>query len=115
MKKVVKALLDAMDRLSEDYPEVTDTEVRVEMRKAIKDGFIDPKPGFVLPDGFGMADDEGDAKVKAALAKFLARAAAQAEQAGLSTAEARLRSFQADVQSNDGSEYDVYFNHVDHL
>jgi hypothetical protein len=115
MKKLVKSLLNAMDKICEDYPEVTDTEVRVNMRKAITDGFIDPQPGFVLPDEFGMADDEGDARVKAALATFLARARAWAEQASLSTAEARLRAFQDDVQSNDGSEYDVYFNHVDHL
>jgi hypothetical protein len=115
MKKLVKALLNAMDRIYDDYPEVTDTETRVCMRKAITDAFINPKPGFVLPDDFAMADDEGNAKVKAALAKFLAKAPAEAEKAGLSTAEARLRAFQDDVQSNDGSEYDVYFNHVDHL
>jgi hypothetical protein len=115
MKKLVKALLNAMDRLSEGHPEVTDTEVRVNMRRAIMDGLIDPKPGFVLPDEFGMADENGDAKVKAALAKFLAKGRALADKANLSTAEARLRAFQDDVQSNDGSEYDMYFNHVDHL
>ena len=115
MKKLVKALLDTMDRISEDHPEVTDTEVRVNMRKAITDGFIDPKPSCVLPDEFGMADDEGNAKVKAALAKFLAKARDWAQTARISTAEARLRAFQDDVQSNDGSEYDLYFNHVDHL
>jgi hypothetical protein len=115
MKKLVKALLNAMDRIYDDYPEVTDTETRVHMRKAITDGFINPKPGFVLPDDFAMADDKGNAKVKAALAKFLGKARAEAEKAGLSTAEARLRAFQDDVQSDDGSEYDMYFNHVDRV
>jgi hypothetical protein len=115
VKKLVKALLNAMDRVYEDYPEVTDTEVRVCMRKAITDGFIDPKPGYILPDEFGMAGEEGEAKVKAALARFLAKARAQAAKAGLSTPEARLRAFQGDVQSNDGSEYDLYFNHVDRV
>ena len=52
-------------------------------------------------------------KVKAALARFLAKARVQAGKAGLSTSEARLRAFQDDVQSDDGSEYDLYFNHVD--
>src|SRR6516165_3029968 len=115
MKKLVKALLNAMDRIEEGHAEVTDTEVRVNMRKTITDGFIDPKPGFVLPEDFGMADDEGNAKVKAALARFLAKARDWAQTAGISTAEARLRAFQDDVQSNDGSEYDMYFNHVDRL
>jgi hypothetical protein len=113
VKRVVKALLNAMDRISEDYPEVTDTEVRVRMRQAITDGFIDPRPGYVLPDEFGMAGEEGEARVKAALARFLAKARVQAGKAGLSTSEARLRAFQDDVQSDDGSEYDLYFNHVD--
>jgi hypothetical protein len=115
MKKLVKALLNAMDRIYEDYPEVTDTETRGYLREAITDGFINPKPDFVLPDDFAMADDEGNAKVKAALAKFLVKARAEAEKAGLSTAEARLRAFQDDVKSTEGSEYDEYFNHVDHL
>jgi hypothetical protein len=115
MKNIVKALLNAMDRIEEDHGEVTDTEVRGNMRKAITDGFIDPKPGFVLPDEFGMADGEGDAKVKAALTKFLAKARDWAQTTGLSTAQARLRAFQDDVQSSDGSEYDMYFNHVDHV
>jgi hypothetical protein len=104
-----------MDRIEEAHSEVTDTETRASMRKAIMDGFINPKPGFVLPDDFAMADEEGNAKVNAALAKFLAKARAEADKAGLTTAEARLRAFQEDVQSNDGSEYDQYFNHVDHI
>jgi hypothetical protein len=115
MKKVVKALLNAMDRIEEDHGEITDTETRGYMRRAITDGFIDPKPGFVLPDDFAMADDEGNAKVKAALAKFLLKARAQAEKTGLSTPEARLRAFQDPVQSDQGSQYDMYFNHVDHV
>jgi hypothetical protein len=114
VKKIVKALLNAMDRIYDDYVEVTDTEVRVNMRKAVMDGFVYDKPGYVLPDGFDMASEEGDAKVKAALAKFLTKAREHAKKTGLSTPEARLKAFQDDVQSDDGAEYDGYFNHVEH-
>src|SRR6516225_2143502 len=83
VRAAVRALLDDMDAVCKQWPELTDTEVRGAMRDDITDGFIDPKPGFVLPDDYGLSTPEGDAAVRAALARFLADARTAAEQEGL--------------------------------
>jgi hypothetical protein len=113
VRAAVRALLDDMDAVCKQWPELTDTEVRGAMRDDITDGFIDPKPGFVLPDDYGLSTPEGDAAVRAALARFLADARTAAEQEGLLTPTERLRAFQCNVQSAAGSEYDLYFNSVE--
>jgi hypothetical protein len=73
VRAAVRALLDEMDAVCKNWPELTDTEVRGAMREDITDGFIDPKPGFVLPDDYGLSTPEGSAAVRAALARFFGR------------------------------------------
>ena len=100
MKKSLNALLNALDKVGEDFEEVSDTDVRERMRDTVEKGLLDPVPGYRPPDEFGMFEPEGNTKVKAALAKFLAAAKAEAEDAGLKTRADRLRAFQAiDVES----------------
>ena len=89
MKTSLKVLLDAMDRIAEEHEEVGDTAVRESMREAIEKALLAPVAGYILPDEFGMFEPEGDARVKAALARFIE--AARAESAGLTTCEDRLR------------------------
>jgi hypothetical protein len=114
MRKSLKALLNAMDRIAEDFEEVGDTQVRELMREAIEKALLAPATGYVLPDEFGMFEPQGDAKVKAALAEFIE--AAKVESAGLTTREDRLRAFQdIDVESRDGNTYDEYFGYDDSL
>jgi hypothetical protein len=113
VRAAVKVLLDDMDSICKQWPELTDTEVRGAMRDDITDGFIDPKPGFVLPDDYGLSTTEGDAAVRSALARFLADGRSAAEREGLLTPTERLRAFQCNVQSAAGSEYDLYFNSVE--
>ncbi len=116
MKKSLKALLNALDKVGEDFEEVTDTAVREQMRDAVEKGLLDPVPGYQLSDAFGMFEPEGNAKVKVALAKFLTAARAEAEAAGLKTRADRLRAFQdIDVESRDGNTYDEYFGYDDSL
>ena len=112
MKKSLKALLNALDKVAAEFEEVTDTDVRERMREAIENAVIAPVPGYVLPDEFGMFEPEGNAKVKAALAAFIP--AAKAEAAGLKTRADRLRAFQnIDVESRSGNTYDEYFGYDD--
>jgi hypothetical protein len=114
MKKALKALLNAMDQIFEQFEEVGDTAVREEMRDAIEKGLLAPVPGYVLPNEFGMFEPKGDAMVKAALAKFIE--AAKAESPELSTREERLRAFQdLEVESREGNTYDEYFGYDDSL
>lgn len=114
MKKSLKALLNTIDKIFDEYEELGDTAVREQMREAIEKSLLAPVTGYVLPDEFGMFEPKGNAKVKAALAKFIE--AAKVEAAGLVTREDRLRAFQdLDVESRDGNTYDEYFGHDDSL
>ncbi|MGL6073060.1 MAG: hypothetical protein ACRC8S_02740 [Fimbriiglobus sp.] len=116
MKKPLKALLNAMDKIAEEYEEVTDTAVREEMASAIESALLTGVAGYELPDDFGMFEPKGNAKVKVALAKFIAAALIEVEVAGLKTREDRLRAFQDDeVESSEGNTYDEYFGYDDSL
>ena len=117
MKKSLKALLNALlDKVAEDFEEVTDSDVRDQMREAVEKALLDPVPGYQLPDEFGMFEAKGNAKVKAALAKFIESAGAEAKAAGLKTRADRLRAFQdIELESRNGSTYDEYFGYDDSL
>lgn len=116
MKKSLKALLNALDKITEEFEEVTDTDVREQMRDAVEKSLLDPVSGYKLPDEFGMFESKGNAKVKAALTKFIEAAKVEVKAAGLKTRADRLRAFQdIDVESRDGSTYDEYFGYDDSL
>jgi hypothetical protein len=112
MKKSLKALLNALDKIAEEHEEITDTDVREQMREAIESALLNPVKGYQIPDEFGMFEVDGNARVKAALAKFID--SARVEAAGLTTRLERLRAFQdLDVESRDGNTYDEYFGYDD--
>lgn len=115
MKKLLQALLDDMSAIAEQHGEVFDTDVKEQMGQAIDHEFIAPLKDYVLPDEFGMFEAEGNAAVKAALAKFIAAAEATARKQGLLTRNERLAAFQdIDVRTTDGEyAYDDFFGHVD--
>jgi hypothetical protein len=114
MEKILQALLEDLDAISEDHEEVGDTQVRLAMTKAVHDGFISPKPDFTLPAEFYMFSAEGDRKVRAALQRFLKKAVKAAKVEGLDTPALRLAAFQnMDVWSEHegGSCYNDYFGY----
>jgi hypothetical protein len=110
MKNALKALLDDLDRVYESHEEVGDTAVREALADAISQAFITPRAGYVLPSSFEMFSKQGDAQVRAALARFLSHAETVAAAKALSTPEHRLAAFQdVDVRSSAGRTYDEYF------
>src|SRR5262245_38094731 len=110
MEQLLRSLLEGLEAIEVEHPEVGDTDVRELMRDAIHDGFISPKAEFCLGEAFAMFTPEGNRKVREALRQFLDRVAAIAAQEGLETPEARLEAFQnSDVQSSGGMYYDDYF------
>jgi hypothetical protein len=118
VEQLLQTLLTDLDAIGEEHEEIGDTEVAMQMTKAVHDGFITPKPGFVLPKQFQMTTPEGDRRVRAALQRFLKKAARVARTEGLNTPEARLAAFQnLDVCSEDaegGSCYNDYFGYYEH-
>jgi hypothetical protein len=118
VEQLLKALLEDLDAIMEEHEDIGDTDVSIQMTRAVHDGFVSPKGGFVLPNKFGMYTREGDRKVRAALQRFLKKAAKVAKAEGLDTPEARLAAFQnMDVWSEDeegGSCYNDYFAYYEH-
>jgi hypothetical protein len=114
MEKLLQTLLDDLDALMEEHEEIGDTEVSIQMTKAIHEGFISPKPDFELPKCFEMFTSQGNRKVRLALQRFLKKATKAAEGEGLDTPEARLAAFQnMDVLSKEGSCYNDFFGYYE--
>jgi hypothetical protein len=114
MKKALKQLINALDKIFEDHEEVGDTAVREFMYAAVHQSFIDPKPGYELPTEFGMFSEEGDRKVRAALKKFLTHPEVAEAAIKLKIPKERLDAFQDDdVESSEGNKYDEYFGYAE--
>jgi len=114
MKKALKQLINALDKIFEEHEELGDSAVRDQMYNAVHKGFIVPQPGYELPVEFGMFSDEGNELVRRALQKFLAHPDVAAASKSLNTPEARLEAFQnTDVESSDGNTYDEYFGYAE--
>ena len=112
MKKALKQLINALDRIFETHEEVGDTAVREAMHEAIYSAFIKPVKGYTLPEDFPMFSPAGNRKVRAALAKFLAHPEVAAAAKKLKTPKERLDAFQDDeVESSEGNNYDEYFGY----
>src|SRR5712692_10758339 len=94
MKKALKQLINALDKVFEEFEEVGDTAVREFMYDAVRKSFIVPQVGFELPDEFGMFSEEGNRKVRAALREFLTHPEVAAAATKLKTAKERLDAFQ---------------------
>jgi hypothetical protein len=113
MEQLLRRLLEDLENIERDHGEVGDTEVREAMRGAIHHGFINPKPDFVLGHHFAMYSSEADAKVEAALWRFLEQAEEKAKAEGLDTPKARLDAFQnLQVRSPGGHFYDDFFGYA---
>jgi hypothetical protein len=114
MKKALKQLINALDKIMETDEEVGDTAVREFMYDAVHKSFIIPQAGYQLPDDFGMFSEDGNRKVKAALKNFLAHPEVAVATKRLKTPKERLDAFQdIDVESSEGSTYDEYFGYAE--
>lgn len=113
MKKALKQLIDALDKVFETDEEVGDTAVREAMHDAVRNAFIVPQKDYTLPNDFRMFSPAGNRMVKAALQKFLAHPEVAAA-AKLKTPKERLDAFQdGDVESAEGNSYDEYFGYAE--
>ena len=113
MKELLRRLLEDLETIEEEHEEVGDTAVREALRAALHEGFINPKPGFVLGDDFEMYTAKGNRRVKAALRRFISRAGAAAHAEGLDTPRARLDAFQdREVESAGGNFFDDFFGYA---
>jgi len=114
MKKALKQLLNALDKVFEEHEEVGDTAVREFMYDAVHKSFVVPQAGYQLPDDFGMFSEDGNKQVKAALSRFLAHPDLLAAARQLKTPRERLDAFQdPEVESSEGNTQDEYFGYAE--
>jgi hypothetical protein len=106
--------LDSLDGVvAAGHEEVMDTAVREQLHEAVFKTLVEPEAGYRLPEEFGMFSEEGNAKVRRILGKFLAHPEVEAAKK-LGTAKERLEAFgDLEVESSEGTTYDEYFGYND--
>jgi hypothetical protein len=93
MEQLLLELLYRLEAIGERDESLFDTVVRDKMGEAVFFGFIKPRPGYVLPDEFGMEGDD-NRLIRAALQTYIDDARALAPIVGVDTFHKRLATFQ---------------------
>src|SRR5262249_51177607 len=115
MEDILLELLRRLERLGQNHEELYDSEVREQMGNAIMEGYVRRRPGYRMPDQFGMFSEAADAEVREALAAYTEKANAVAQEIGLAPFHSRLAAFQnSDVRTKPpvGIYYDDLFGHT---
>ena len=93
MEQLLLDLMNRLEAVGEHDESLFDTVVREQMGLAVFLGFIKPEPSFVLPDDYGMSEEDNH-EIKAALATYIEGAQALAPQLGIDTFHKRLAALQ---------------------
>ena len=114
LKNAVVALLEELERISHEYEEVTDTDVRESMHLALTWYFVWAQERTRFPRSFGMFSAEGDRLVAEAILRFLKAAEKSGEMSSMPVGQARLEVLQADSAATaNGMRYDEFIGHRD--
>ncbi|WP_406694402.1 hypothetical protein V5E97_25330 [Singulisphaera sp. Ch08] len=109
MDQILLELLMRLEAIGERDESLFDTVVREKMGDPIFYGFIKPEPGYVLPDDYGMPDEE-NRLIKAALGTYIEGARPLATTLGIDSFHERLAAFQnLDVRTEQKNDYDDFF------
>lgn len=111
MDDAIRDLLDVLEAAEYAGILLTDTDVRERLFEVVDRGFIHEEPGYQVPAG--MLDDcgkdnEQKARVREALASFLASARQCAARLGLNTPDQRQSAFLESDVSSSSSVTDVH-------
>jgi hypothetical protein len=114
MQELLLELLIRLEAIGDLDESLYDTVVRENMGNAICDGFIRPVPGYVLPDEYGMPEEE-NRLIKIALQDFVGGANRWASELGVVSFQERLAAFQdgsvrTEIQRNDSEEFFGWMN-----
>jgi hypothetical protein len=112
IKKALRQLLSAFDKIYAKHEELGDSDVRDRVSDAIQNAFIKPAPKYKLPFNFGMFSEEANKMVQTAVQRFLEHPQVVAGRKSLKTAEERLKAFQDfDVETSEGTNVFEYFGY----
>ena len=109
MEQLLLDLMRQLEAVGDRDESLYDTVVREKMGDPIFNLFVKPKPGYVMPDDYGMGDEDNRA-IKAALRQYVDGALALAPALGLDTFHERLAAFQnEDAHTEQTNYYDDFF------
>lgn len=108
MEQLLLDLLRRLEAVSDRDQSLYDTAVREALGDPIFNLFIKPKPGYTLPDDYGMSEEDNRA-IKAALRNYIDNALALAPTVGLDTFHKRLAAFQNSEISTGANGYEDFF------
>ncbi|MGB8168029.1 MAG: hypothetical protein WCF18_11095 [Chthoniobacteraceae bacterium] len=105
----LKQLLDRLDDIRKEHPELASADVRRALVAVIYHGFIMRVPGYSVPESLGMTSPGGNAAVRIALAEFLDATTNSSAR----TPVQRFAAFQnPTVESDAGHCYAEYFGYT---
>ena len=117
LQGVLKVLLDGLEEIASHHPEIYDSEVGERMSDSLVRHYVKGAKRAKLASTFGMFSEEGNAKVREALQRYISQARKIADEEGIKDPESRLSTIQDDsvVSASKGDCYDAFFGHVDSL
>lgn len=109
MEQLLLDLMRRLEAVGDRRQSLYDTVVREKMGDPIFHLFVKPTPGYVMPDEYGMPDEDNRV-IKAALREYIDGASALAPALGLDTFHKRLAAFQnGEVRTAGANYYDDFF------
>jgi len=110
----IKALYIELERLSEIYEELTDTDVRESLHMTLNYFFVWGKELDTLPISYGMFSLEGDKAVAQAVNAFLSSVSSIPEVNNIPLGGERLGFLQnSNITTPGGCQYDEFIGHAD--
>ena len=112
MDDILLALLQKLKKVAETNEEIFDSECRETAGVAIMEGFVRNLPDYSLPHDLGLATDEANRAVYAAIDEYIRNANAKATSEGMHRFHDRLAAFQdRAVTFKPGNDYEEFFGH----
>lgn len=109
MEQLLLELMRRLEAIGERDESLYDTVVREKMGDPIFFLFVKPEPGYIMPDDYGMSDEDNRA-IKAALSDYIDRALSLGPNLGIGTFHKRLAAFQnGEVRTERKNYYDDFF------
>ncbi|HKX31769.1 MAG TPA: hypothetical protein VJ302_29055 [Blastocatellia bacterium] len=113
-RALIEKFYQELDNISNEYEELTDTDVREAIHLTLNYFFVWGKKDRELPTSYSMFRIEGDRAVAQAVKNFLVAAADSSEIANTPLGQPRLDLLQNhEIETPNGSQYDEFIGHAD--
>lgn len=112
LRTLIERLYSDFEVLSEDFEELTDTDVREALHMVLNYYFVFGKNSKTFPVSYGMFSLEADKKLSDVINRFIVEAKALPELMEYRPGESRLRLLQdPSIKTPEGRQYDDFIGH----